>query len=105
MKIQIDDPDLKELIFTGSNNRYIKLARDKKFMAALGRVFRVLEIVENTNGLRLYSFLHYEQLKGIRKSSIRIMNGRIERLICEEIDDGIEIKLLEINRDHYGNKK
>ncbi len=105
MKIQIDDPDLKELIFTGSNNRYSKLARDKKFMAALGRVFRVLEVVENTNGLKQYSFLHYEQLKGSRSSSIRIMNRRIERLIFEELNNGLTIRLLELNRNHYGNKK
>ena len=28
MKIQIDDPDLKELIFTGSNNRYSRDYRE-----------------------------------------------------------------------------
>ena len=104
MKMQIIDNDLKELIYTGSNNKYRQLARDKSFMAALGRVFRVLEIVENTNGLKKYSFLHYEILRGVCRSSIRIMNGRIERLIFEEIDNGLIINLLEINRDHYGNK-
>lgn len=104
MKIQIIDNDLKELIYTGSNNKDRQLARDKSFMAALGRVFRVLEIVENTNGLKKYSFLHYEILRGVCRSSIRIMNGRIERLIFEEIDNGLIINLLEINRDHYGNK-
>ena len=105
MKIQIEDNDLKELILTGENRKYIQLARDQRFMAALGRAYRLLEVVENTNGLRRYSFLHYEQLKGVRKSSIRIMNGRVERLIFEETNNGVEIQALVLNRDHYGNKK
>ena len=83
----------------------MQLARDKRFMTALGRAYRLLEIVENTNGLRRYSYLHYEQLKGVRKSSIRIMNGRVERLIFEETNNGVEIQALTLNRDHYGNKK
>lgn len=49
MKIQIEDSDLKELILTGSNNKYIQLARDERFMTALGRAYRILEVVENTN--------------------------------------------------------
>ena len=105
MKIQIEDNDLKELILTGTNNKYIQLARDQRFMTALGRAYRLLEVVENTNGLRRYSYLHYEQLKGVRKSSIRIMNGRVERLIFEETNNGVEIQALTLNRDHYGNKK
>ena len=105
MKIQIEDNDLKELILTGENRKYIQLARDQRFMAALGRAYRLLEVVENTNGLRRYSFLHYEQLKGVRKSSIRIMNGRVERLIFEETNNGVEIQALTLNRNHYGNKK
>lgn len=105
MKIQIEDDELKELIMTGTSQSYKQLARDKHFMEALGRGFRLLEVVQNVKGLRLYSFLHYEQLKGVRKSSGRIMNGRVERLVFEEINDGIEIKLLELDRNHYGKKK
>ena len=52
MKIQIEDNDLKELILTGTNNKYIQLARDQRFMTALGRAYRLLEVVENTNDLR-----------------------------------------------------
>ena len=105
MKIQIEDNDLKELILTGLNNKYKHLARDKQFMMALGRAYRLLEVVENVNDLKRYSFLHYEQLKGVRKSSIRIMNGRVERLVFEERNNGVEIQMLALNRDHYGNKK
>lgn len=33
------------------------------------------------------------------------MNGRVERLIFNELNDGIEIVVLELNVTHYGNKK
>ena len=33
------------------------------------------------------------------------MNGRVERLVFEEIDDGVEIISLELDREHYGNKE
>lgn len=105
MKIEIEDQDLEELILTGTNNKYKQLARDDRFMVALGRAYRVLEVVEKASDLKMYSFLHYEQLKGIGKSSIRIMNGRIERLIFEENVNGLVIKILELNRDHYGDEK
>lgn len=105
MKIEIEDKDLEELILTGENSKYKQLARDSKFMEALARAYRLLEVVEKASGLKVYSFLHYEQLKGSRKSSIRIMNGRIERLLFEEINNGLEIKALTLNRDHYGNEK
>ena len=105
MKIQIEDSELKELLLLGTSNKYKALARDKRFMEALGRAYRLLEVVRKANGLRPYSFLHYEQLKGSRNSSIRIMNGRVERLVFEEIDDGVEIISLELDREHYGNKK
>ena len=105
MKIQIEDNDLRDLLLTGTSNKYKALARDKRFMEALGRAYRLLEVVQNANGLKVYSFLHYEQLKRSPKSSIRIMNGRVERLVFEEIDDGVGIKSLELDREHYGNKK
>lgn len=105
MKIQIEDEELKELILTGTSSKYKQLARDGKFMAALGRVYHLLEVVQNVKGLKPYSFLHYEQLKGSRKSSVRIMNGRVERLVFEEINNGVEIKSLELERNHYGKKK
>lgn len=33
------------------------------------------------------------------------MNGRVERLLFNEINDGIEITIIELNSNHYGNKK
>jgi hypothetical protein len=55
--------------------------------------------------LKEYSFLHYEKLKHISLSSVRIINGRVERLLFKETEDGIQISLIEINENHYGNKK
>ena len=55
--------------------------------------------LEHTSDMRNYSFLHYEQLKRISMSSVRIMNGRVERLIFTETEDGIQISLIEINKD------
>lgn len=54
-----------------------------------------------------YSFLHYERLTDNMsgRSSVRIMNGRVERLIFTESEEGIEIEILELNTTRYGNKK
>lgn len=105
MKIDFDDEDLKELIEKGTNNKYKKLSKDKKFMCCLISVYNILCDVDSTNDLKLFSRLHYEKLKYVGKSSVRIMNGRVERLIFEEYDNGIRIVFVELNEDHYGNKK
>lgn len=33
------------------------------------------------------------------------MNCRVERLVFEETNNGVEIQALVLNRDHYGKKK
>ena len=40
-----------------------------------------------------------------RKSSVRIDNRHVERLLFTEHEDGIEVRLLEIDSNHYGNKR
>ena len=58
--------------------------------------------------MKMYQdFLRYEKLKENLSgySFVRIMNGRVERLIFTEHEGGITIKLVELNQDHYGNKK
>ena len=105
MIVDIVDKDLEELITTGGNGKYKKYARDRKFMQNLISVINVMKAAARTEDLRQFSFLHYEQLKGCGKSSVRVMNGRIERLIFNELNDGIEIMVLELNVTHYGNKK
>ncbi len=106
MKITIQDEDLQELITTGTNSgKYKKLTRDKKFIERLANVYRIMTSVEKTSDLVPYSYLHYEKLKHINLSSVRIMNNRVERLLFIENEDGIEITLIELNETHYGNKK
>jgi plasmid maintenance system killer protein len=106
MKVNILDKDLEELINNGKNNKYKKYSKDKKFLEGLARVLKIMQTVKNPEGLRPYSFLHYEKLaNNVNVSSVRIVNGRAERLLFKEINDGIEITIIELNTDHYGNKK
>lgn len=106
IQITIADEDLLELITTGKNSgKYEKLARDKKFVQRLANVYSTIASVEKTDDLKQYSFLHYEKLKYINQSSVRIMNNRVERLLFIENENGIEITIIEINETHYGNKK
>lgn len=107
MIVDFADTDLQELIEYGKNNKYKKLSKDKVFCAALVSVYNRLLSVESTKELKQFSSLHYEKLKFDRsgQSSVRILNGRVERLIFEEFDEGIRILLLEINESHYGRKK
>jgi plasmid maintenance system killer protein len=106
IQITFQDEDLQELITTGTNSgKYKKLTRDKKFLERLANVYRVMSSVEKTSDLESYSFLHYEKLKHVNTSSVRIMNNRVERLLFVENENGIEITLIELNETHYGNKK
>lgn len=105
MKVNISDKDLDELIRTGKNGKYKKYSKDRKFMVGLARVYMLLITVADTKGLEPYSFLHYEKLKYNNLSSVRVLNNRIERLLFKELEDGIEITVIELNSDHYGNKK
>ncbi len=106
LKVEILDDDLRELIFKGKNKgKYKKYARDKRFVTKLTHIYNLFCSLEHVSKLKDFSFLHYEQLKYISLSSVRIINGRVERLLFKETEDGIQISLIEINEDHYGNKK
>lgn len=105
MNIIFEDKDLEELIFTGKNNKYKKYSKDSRFMAALGRMYKLMQTSTNTNMLGMYSFLHYEKLKRVGMSSVRVMNGRVERVLFKETEDGIVITIIELDDTHYGNKK
>ena len=63
--------------------------------------------VDSTEDLKPFSFLHYEKLKyqNEPKSSVRLVNGMVERLLFTETENGIVVELLEIDSTHYGNKK
>lgn len=104
MKVEILDDDLEELIRTGRNEKgkYRQLGRDRKFVSKLSNIYSLMCSLERTSQLREYSFLHYERLKHLRMSSVRIINGRVERLLFIESEDSIQISLIEINVNHYG---
>lgn len=105
MEIIFEDKDLEELIFTGQNNKYKKFAKDSRFMQSLSRVYKSMIASADCDALRQFSYLHYEKLKGIHLSSVRVMNGRVERILFREAENGIVITLIELNETHYGNKK
>lgn len=105
MNIIFEDKDLEELVTTGHNNKYKKYAKDSKFMQALVRDYNTMSSVSTTVILSQYSFLHYEKLKNCDLSSVRVMNGRVERILFRETQEGLVITIIELNNTHYGNKK
>ena len=60
---------------------------------------------EATRELNEYSFFFFFRLAHDPRSSIRIVNGKVERLLFTETEDGVEVELIEIDSTHYGNKK
>lgn len=106
MEVLFEDEALEELYLSGksSDKKYKKLSRDQKLVDGFRRAVDVMRSLDNVTELKNYSFLHYERLKYRNESSVRIVNGRIERLIFIEREEGIEVLLLEIDNTHYGNK-
>lgn len=96
---------IKDLIETGKSGEYKKLSKDKKFLDNLIALFNILQNEDSTEDLKAYSYLHYEKLKHIGLSSVRIIPNRVERILFRETEDGITIVVIEINEKHYGNKK
>ena len=105
MKIAFEDKDLEELIQSGTNRKYKKYSKDTKFMQALGRMYKNMCAAADTKALSQFSYLHYEKLKGADLSSVRVMNGRVERVLFRETENGITITIIELDNTHYGNKK
>lgn len=103
------DRDIEELYIAGTCSKaiYNKLCRDKSFYLSLVRVIETIRYSDNIEMLKGISYLHYEKLRyeNFGKSSVRIKNGRVERLIFTENENGIEITLIELDTTHYGNKK
>ncbi len=110
MIITFKDDALSELYETGktTDRRYKYICKNKKLLDGYLRAVKLMYDMESTDKLKLFSFLHYEKLKHQQeypKSSVRLVNGMVERLLFTETDDGIEVELIEINNTHYGNKK
>ena len=75
-------------------------------MKALATAYNYLRLSGRASDLRSISFLHYEQLTGTNgMSSIRVVNGMVERILFREFDGGIRIKVLSLDDTHYGKKK
>ena len=107
MKITFKDEALSELYETGKtkDRKYKQLCRNKKLVDGYIRAVSIMHRTETTRELSEYSFLHYEKLAHDPRSSVRIVNGMIERLLFTETEDGIEVELIELDSTHYGNKK
>lgn len=107
MNVIFADDALRELYETGAtkDSRYKKLARNRRFVEAYIQVIDLMLAVDNAVDLAIYSYLHYEKLKYRPESSVRIQNRRVERLLFTEHEEGIEVRLIEIDSNHYGNKR
>ena len=104
MEVWFDDVELEKLVISHQSKKYKKYTRDKKFLWALDRVFNDLQGVAKCSDLKQLSYLHYEQLKRIGLSSVRVMNGRVERLLFQELENGIKIIVIELDESHYGTR-
>lgn len=113
MKCTILDKELEAFLQdkSKSGNHFKKYARDAVFYSKLVDVFRIFYAIESVDDLKppytLFSYLKYERLKYQSESvsSVRVMNGRVERILFREVNDGIEIVVLKLDDTHYGNKK
>lgn len=109
MNVIFKEHALEEIYDVGKtkDRKYKVFCRNKKLVEGYQRAVKVMLDVESVSKLAEFSFLHYEKLKhqAEPRSSVRIRNGYVERLIFVESEEGIEVELLEINNTHYGNKK
>lgn len=105
--IEYADSSIEEVIthHTSNDKRYRKLKSNASFWRDLDKVMAIIRSVTNVSELAYYSSLNYKHLRHDRsgQSSVRIGFTTKYRLIFEEFDGGIRIKLIEIN-EHYGDK-
>lgn len=106
--IHFEEEDLGQLYLTGTckSGKYKNIAKDKRFVESFCKAIKFIEDLNHIDELRQYARFNYEQLKYQYAGhfSIRIIHSRIERLIFTRSEDGIQISILELNQDHYGNK-
>lgn len=107
MDVVFTDGALQEMYATGQtkDRRYKKLCRSKSFVEDYIAVIDVMYTVECVDDLKSFSYLHYEKLRHRPESSVRIDNGRVERLLFTEHEGGVEVRLIEIDSNHYGKKR
>ncbi|MCC8118163.1 MAG: hypothetical protein LIP09_05355 [Bacteroidales bacterium] len=107
MNVTFKDPDLKTIYDEGtiSHGRYKIFCRNVKLVQGFIRAVDLMIDATSTEDLKIFSYLHYEKLKHEEKSSIRVLNGYVHRLLFTENEHGIEVELLEIDDKHYGKKR
>lgn len=109
MDIVFEDKGLQELYEYGTtqDRRYKKYKKDKRFVSKLTRQINIIRSASSYEELRRISPLHYESLRhgysGL--TSFRVGNGYVERILCREKEEHVELILLELDDTHYGNKK
>lgn len=108
LAIEFADEELEALIvYHKSNSKsYKKLNRNATFLKDLDTVIAIIRAAKNTSELEYFGKLKYKKLShdlsGL--SNVRIgYNSKYRRLIFEEFNSGIRIKLIEIN-ELYGDK-
>ncbi len=83
MKITFSDEALFELYETGktTSRKYKQLCKNKKLVNGYIRAVNAMKSVPSTKELHFLSYLHYEKLTHGPRSSVRIVNGMVERLL------------------------
>ena len=110
MKVFFKDNALEELYSTGKtkDRKYKNICKNTLLVRGYIRAVSSMYNADSVENLKTLSYLHYEKLKhqkGEPLSSVRLVNGMVERLIFTESHEGIEVELIEIDNTHYGNKK
>lgn len=100
------DAELYELYTTGNNSKYKEIIRNKELISGFFRAVNAMMSAKDIHELKNISYLHYEKLRYqySGKSSVRLSNRYVHRLIFTEDNDELTILLLEIDNTHYGNK-
>ena len=99
MNIIFKEEALSELYETGKtkDKKYKQICKNKRLVDGYIRAVGIIYDVECTDELKNFSFLHYEKLRYQQKeplSSVRLVNGLVERLLFKETQDGIEVELI-----------
>lgn len=109
MNIVFEDEALQELYECGATKerRYVRYSRDRRFVAKLVRQINSIRAAASYEALERISPLHYERLRHDYSgfSSFRVGNEYVERVICKEHAEYIELRIIKLDDTHYGNKK
>lgn len=99
--------DLYELYLSGKSRKYKEVERNRELMDGFIRAVKIMTQARDVKELSSFSYLHYERLKyeWSGYSSVRLSNRFVHRLIFTETPDGLEIRFIDIDDTHYGNKQ